>query len=302
MLLVLVALSGCSKTIQLAALQSLATAIAPADVLSTAVSAISFAQRAVGAIGAIASGLFLVSAEPGWVFVAAAVPAAAATILYATLGSTATQNARPATGTADSTTLLGDFTTGFRALGRIPVVVQLLLVTVIAEVFGFAFNAFTPVLVSELLQAGPDLLGGIAAAIATGAMISIGVLSVAATRMTSGPVLIGVVVTFGLAIAAFANCTIVWVAIALAACLGGAAALIDSLQWALLQANVPQDLRGRVLGAWHIAIGFGWLGPILIGAVAEFVGIGVALTAAGLIVVSSGLAATRSDTLMRVTG
>ena len=79
-------------------------------------------------------------------------------------------------------------------------------------------------------------------------------------------------------------------------CLGAAGAMIDSLEWILLQGAVPKDMRGRVLGGWNLAIGCGWIGTLLMGLMAEQFGISVTFWVAGLILV---LVASLSPTVVK---
>jgi hypothetical protein len=73
--------------------------------------------------------------------------------------------------------------------------------------------------------------------------------------------------------------------------IGGVTAMIDALEWTLLQVNVRDELRGRVLGAWNMAIGMGWLGPVAIGAAADVIGVSNALSISGLMLFVVGVAA-----------
>jgi hypothetical protein len=57
--------------------------------------------------------------------------------------------------------------------------------------------------------------------------------------------------------------------------------MVDALEWIMLQSNVPDRLRGRALGGWIFAIGFGWLGPISLGALAEVTSVGRAVATGG---------------------
>ena len=60
------------------------------------------------------------------------------------------------------------------------------------------------------------------------------------------------------------------VSLCAAAGIGCCAAMIDALEWIMLQQSVEDGLRGRVLGAWNVAIGFGWIvGPLTLGALAD---------------------------------
>jgi MFS family permease len=70
---------------------------------------------------------------------------------------------------------------------------------------------------------------------------------------------------------------------------GASAAAFDAMQWTLLQLNVPDDMRGRAVGAWVFAIGFGWIGHLGMGAVGEAVGVQATLAGAGIIVIATGV-------------
>ena len=63
---------------------------------------------------------------------------------------------------------------------------------------------------------------------------------------------------------------------------GAMAAMVDALEWMLLQASVDKRLRGRVLGAWNLAVGWGWIGPVVLGALSEWIGVGSALALSGV--------------------
>ena len=62
----------------------------------------------------------------------------------------------------------------------------------------------------------------------------------------------------------------------------------------MLQAVVEDRLRGRALGAWNMAYGLGWMGPMILGAVADAVSLSAAYTLAGcvLIAIAAGTAVT----------
>ena len=78
------------------------------------------------------------------------------------------------------------------------------------------------------------------------------------------------------------------------------AALFDGLQWVLLQASVPDDVRGRVIGAWMMAIGFGWIGPIILGSVAQSLGVQTGIALGGAIAIVLWLAAASSASVRRL--
>ena len=62
------------------------------------------------------------------------------------------------------------------------------------------------------------------------------------------------------------------------------ASSFDALQWTLLQAEVPDGMRGRVMGAWVFAVGFGWVGHLELGALGDLIGVQWALAINGSLV------------------
>ena len=71
-----------------------------------------------------------------------------------------------------------------------------------------------------------------------------------------------------------------------------------SLEWIMLQASVHAEVRGRALGGWNFAIGWGWLGPLSLGALADATSVPTALTVSGtLLVVFAAVAFAASATL-----
>ena len=66
------------------------------------------------------------------------------------------------------------------------------------------------------------------------------------------------------------------------AVISAAAALSDVLSQSLMQLNVPNDLRGRAMGSWILAIGTAPVGHVQIGGLATLLGVAFALTFNGL--------------------
>ena len=78
---------------------------------------------------------------------------------------------------------------------------------------------------------------------------------------------------------------------------GAMAAAFDAMQWILLQQHVPDHMRGRAIGGWVFAIGFGWIGHLALGGAAAAFGVQWALAAAGAMVLLTGAAAAAAPKL-----
>ncbi len=70
---------------------------------------------------------------------------------------------------------------------------------------------------------------------------------------------------------------------------GASAAASDAMNWTLLQLNVPDEMRGRAVGAWVFAIGFGWTGHLGLGALGDMFGVQWALAGAGIMLILTAL-------------
>jgi MFS family permease len=276
LILCLVAVSGLGNAAQLASTQALAADNAEPRDLAHAISTLSFAARSMGAVGVLASGFVLAALGSGWTLLLACAPMLGAAVLFGSVPS------KPGSGAARSGNLLSDVVEGFQALSRISSVTRLLALMAVTEILGFSYSAFMPVIADHILGLGAEGLGALLSAAALGSMTGVGVLSIVPVSGGRGRLLLVVVVVFGLLVAALPWSTLFALSLGLVALIGAAAALIDTVQHSLLQRSVDNHLRGRVLGAWNVAIGLGVLGPVLLGALAERIGVAPAMGIAGV--------------------
>ncbi|MEE9279258.1 MAG: MFS transporter [Myxococcota bacterium] len=289
-ILVLVALSGMTMTLQLAALQSLAGELAGAGRLASAVSLMSFGQRSVGAVGALSSGFLIAGLGAGATFLLAVVPLV--------LGALAFASVPPTTRTPATTRLSSDVLEGLHVVFRVRIVGLLLGLMVVVEILGFSYNSLLPAVAERTLGVGPEGLGALMSGAAVGSMAGTGFLAALADRARHGRLLIGVIALFGILLVLLGVSHVFAVSLLVVSGIGAMAALVDALEWTLLQASVDERLRGRVLGAWNHAIGWGWIGPVVLGALAEGIGVGNALALSGaLLGVTGGLVALQSRQL-----
>ena len=98
-----------------------------------------------------------------------------------------------------------------------------------------------------------------------------------------------IAVFYGIFIGTFSASGSFTIALILIIGVGASAAAFDAMQWTLLQLNVPDNMRGRAIGGWSFAIGFGWVGHLGLGAVSELVGVQWALAGAGAVVFATGI-------------
>ncbi|MCA9832273.1 MAG: MFS transporter [Dehalococcoidia bacterium] len=273
-LLALVFVTGATIAFQNTALQPLQAEIVGPDRLGNAISLTSLGQRAVGVLGALGGGALLAWNGAAITFLLAAVPLAGASLVFARL-----QSSRPVS--PSPTSLAADVVEGLNVIVRTPMVRLLLGMMILVEILGFSFNGLLPAVAERVLEVGPERLGVLTAGVSVGAVAGTVFLVFAAERFSRGLMLIAVFATFGVLLVLLGSSTLFWVSVALAAGIGASAAMVDALEWILLQQSVPDHLRGRVLGGWNFAIGWGWIGPIVLGAIADAFGVPTALALSG---------------------
>ncbi len=291
LLLALVLVTSSTLAFHITSLQALQAEIAGTARLGNAISLTTFGERAVGAVGALGGGALIGWLGPEPAFLVAALPLACAAAVFAGLRP-------PARLPVARAHLFRDVLDGLRLLARTPTVRLLLGMMIAVEILGISFASMLPAVAERVLEVGPERLGVLTAGVAAGAMCGTALLVFTIDRLPHGLMLVGVFVAFGLLVVALGNSTIFWLSVAVTVGSGASAATVDALQWIMLQLNVRAEERGRVLGGWHFAIGWGWIGPLTLGAVAEATSVPLALTLNGtLLVVVAVVALIASKTL-----
>jgi MFS family permease len=292
LILILIAVSGASMTLNVSALQPLVRDVVGAELTMNAISLNSFGQRAIGAVGAILAGVLIGSVGAGWTFLVAGGVLTVSAVGFVKL--------RTATRTSEqSQSFTRDLIDGLRLMVSVPMVAILLGLMILVENFGFSFNAILPAVADGVYNVGPEGLGALGTALGAGSILGTVGLAVLGDYRHKGVLLAGVVAAFGLLLVAIAGTSMFVLGLLIAAGLGAAMAAVDALEWILLQASVPDEYRGRAIGAWNLAIGLGWLGPIVLGAAAEQFGLQRALAVAGVLLVMTGFLSLRSSGLRR---
>ncbi len=279
--LLLIALSGSTMTINNTALQPLVQ-----DMVGPrrAMGAISLNSLGMRAIGAIFAGVLIAKVGVGETFfVAAGILAFAAVIFSRVQALPPLQRV--------SRSFRYDVWDGLRIVFRIRIVAALLVLMVVVENLGFAFNSVMPVVANEILDVGPEGLGLLGTAAGVGSIFGTAGLALLGNFQRKGLLLLAVVGGFGGLLMAMAATDLFVPVLVITALLGAAMATVDALQWILLQANVEDEYRGRMIGAWNLAIDLGWLGPILLGGAAEALGVQNALALFGALLLTTGIVA-----------
>ena len=293
---VIVAFEGVINSLDMPAKQGLITDIVPREARMNAISVHSVGTRAVSAAGALASGII---AE--FVGIPAALFAASGSLLVGgivvlfvpTIRTAGRQTA------ASVKSIFKDAIVGIRSMMRIPTVSTLLWLAIMVEIFGFAYDSVMPAMARNELMVAESGLGTLRFAAGVGAVAGAIALTFLGDFSRKGPLLLGIAMGYGLGLMGVAASPNLMTALILVAMVGAAASMFDAMEWTLLQANVPNRLRGRVIGGWVFAIGFGWVGHLAMGLVGDAFGVRWAIGGAGMIVAATSLLALAISPVLR---
>jgi MFS family permease len=281
---VILGFSGVGQSFELPAVQGMVSSSVPRAFRMNAVAVQSTGMRAVGALGALAAGFAISSLGVPVTFLASGSTFVAGGILalFANRGLQTRSIAK-------TESVVRDVIDGLKLMSTLPIVRMILITAVFVEIFGFAYGAVMPAVAKNALYVDSEGLGTLTMMAGIGSVIGSVFLMALGNFRRKGLLLIGIAIAYGTFLATFSAPGSYAAALVLIMGVGASAAAFDAMQWTLLQLNVPDDMRGRAVGAWVFAIGFGWIGHLGMGAAAEVVGVQTTLAGAGIIVVITGI-------------
>lgn len=228
-----------------------------------------------GIAGSLGAGLILEEAGGGEAYLAVSVClllSAAVMLLARTSGQAAPTTRTP---------ILKGSREYFSELGTNRTLAVLVVLTAAVEVLGFSYQAALPNLTRDLLDAGAESLGLLNAAASAGGILAIVGLSMRGEPAHKGPLFLVVLLLFGAALALLGIGTSLAFAVVAIGLVAACASLTDVLTQTLVQSAVPNELRGRAMGSWVLAIGFGPAGHLQIGLLIAVFGVTAALSVNG---------------------
>lgn len=180
--------------------------------------------------------------------------------------------------------------TGLRYVRAQREILGLLLLAFIFSVFGISYYALLPAFADRILRIDATGYGALNALIGVGAVCAGLFIARYGDRGQRGRWLAWAMLSFPFGLAAFANNVNYPLALVLAFWLGIGFMLVFTLINTLLQTNVPDAIRGRVMGLYTLTFfGFAPFGNLALGALAEVWGMSVTISISALLTL--GLAA-----------
>lgn len=157
------------------------------------------------------------------------------------------------------------------------------------SVFGMSYLILMPVFARNVLSVGSQGFGFLQSAGGAGALFGVLCAAYLAHSGVKGRQTIAGAVIFGVLLILFALSTSYPLSLLLACALGIASQFYTTTINAILQVNLPDQLRGRVMGIYGLAWELMPVGGMIFGAIAEFAGAPVAVAIGGAFVASMAL-------------
>jgi len=161
---------------------------------------------------------------------------------------------------------------GIQIVHKNKIVLALMLMAATCEMFGFSFPVLVPVFARDILKVGAVGNGMINAFRSGGGLLASLALASLGDFKHKGKLLLGMFLMFGVGLILYANTPVYALALFFIGIVGVSAAGHDAMSQILLQLNVEEEQRGRAMGIWQLSIGFGVIGSMTLGTLAEAYG------------------------------
>ncbi len=182
-----------------------------------------------------------------------------------------------------------DVKEGFRYMRDERLVLGLLIMGFVPFTFGFSANFLLPAFNKDVMGGGPDDLGLLMTAMGAGAFLGSMMLARMGDFSGKGRVMFVSAYLWALALAGFALSGNMILAMATGALTGLFGSVFGALNMSIIQLAISPEIRGRVMSMMMMTFGLMPLGVIPISALAEYVGIDVALFCSAILLVISML-------------
>lgn len=162
-----------------------------------------------------------------------------------------------------------------------PPVFGLIVLSIIPFLFGMPLNTLLPAFNEEIMGGGPDDLGFLVSAMGAGAIVGSLMMATMGDLRKKGMWLIITCVAWGAATAAFGMSATYWLVISMGILVGWVSSWNMSLNRGMLQLQVEDRMRGRIMSIDMMSHGLMPIGVFPIAYIAENYDVGTALVVSG---------------------
>jgi MFS family permease len=168
---------------------------------------------------------------------------------------------------------------GMRYVRASETILAVMLITLVMNILVFPYASLLPAFARDVLRKGPIELGLLNTATGTGAFLGLLALQVLRRRVSVGVLFAAGTGWMCLALAAFALSRLYPFSWAMLLFAGMGMACFGTLQSTIILVSTSDEMRSRVMGILVLAIGGDPLGQLLIGSMAERIGVQATLAA-----------------------
>ena len=176
---------------------------------------------------------------------------------------------------------LSDMKEGLTYVIHHPPVFGLIILSIIPFLFGMPLNTLLPAFNEEIMGGGPDDLGFLVSAMGLGAIVGSLLMATMGDLRNKAVWLLVTCVGWGALTSAFGMSQTAWLVFGLIACIGLISSWNMSLNRGMLQMQVDDKMRGRIMSIDMMSHGLMPLGVFPISWVAENYDVGTALVVSG---------------------
>lgn len=160
-------------------------------------------------------------------------------------------------------------------------------VIAVYSIFGLQYVAMMPVIARDVLHTGAGGYGLLVTVVGVGALTGALTLAGLSNRVRRGRLFVLSAFSFAVLLIAFSLVRVMWLAVVVLVFLGLTMMINGALANGILQSIVPDELRGRVMAAYvFVYVGFGPIGALLTGAIANVVNVDWAIGLGGAVMLA----------------
>jgi len=218
-------------------------------------------------LGPSAGGILIAAVGEGWCFMADAISYIAVIISLLLMNVPRVERKR------GEETMFDELNVGVRYVVQSVPVRTLLILVAIVSTMGMPYAILMPAIASTVLHGGPHTLGILMTASGAGALAGTFYLASRKSVLGLGKVIIAATAMLSVGLIAFSFSKTVWLALATLPLVGAGMMLQSASTNTILQTVVEEDLRGRVMAFYTMAIlGTQPLGSLVSGILADRIG------------------------------
>lgn len=174
----------------------------------------------------------------------------------------------------------GQMMEGLRFIVRNRLFFNVIGLTFSFSLFGMSYVILLPSFANDILHASTLEFGLLEAAAGAGAVLGTLVIMRLDAQSKGSSLMLITAVIFGISIGLFAFCRLIPLSMLILFVAGFSSSIFLNIGMVTMQLNVPDQMRGRVMGIWSLTWFLPPVGGFLTASAAEFVGLATALTIA----------------------